>query len=56
MREFFVDSQGRMWYASSVNNKVGYFYLSDAAETKIAIAVGPARPRPFADEPSRVRS
>jgi len=29
MREFFLDSQGRMWYASSVNNKVGYFYFND---------------------------
>jgi hypothetical protein len=28
MREFFLDSQGRMWYASSVNNKVGYWYIS----------------------------
>jgi streptogramin lyase len=31
MREFFLDSHGRMWYASSVNNKVGYFYFNDAA-------------------------
>ena len=30
MREFLVDSQGRMWYSSSVNNKVGYFYFNDA--------------------------
>ena len=29
MREFFSDSQGRMWYASSVNNKIGYFYFND---------------------------
>jgi hypothetical protein len=29
MREFFLDSQGRMWYASSVNNKIGYFYFND---------------------------
>jgi virginiamycin B lyase len=28
MREFFRDSQGRMWYGSSPNNKVGYFYLA----------------------------
>jgi len=28
MREFFMDSQGRMWYASSVNNKVGYWYIN----------------------------
>jgi len=29
MREFFIDSQGRTWYASSVNNKVGYFYINN---------------------------
>ena len=29
MREFFLDSKGRMWYASSVNNKIGYFYFND---------------------------
>ena len=29
MREFFLDAQGRMWYASSVNNKIGYFYFND---------------------------
>jgi hypothetical protein len=38
MREFFIDSRGRMWYASSVNNKIGYFYLrddlNDASEQK----------------------
>jgi virginiamycin B lyase len=28
MREFFYDSQGRMWWASPSNNKVGYFYLA----------------------------
>jgi streptogramin lyase len=27
-REFFRDSQGRMWYGTSPNNKVGYFYLA----------------------------
>jgi hypothetical protein len=27
-REFFRDSEGRMWYGSSPNNKVGYFYLA----------------------------
>ena len=34
MREFFLDTKGRMWYASSVNNKIGYFYLTDASERK----------------------
>jgi hypothetical protein len=28
MREFFRDAQGRMWYGSAPNNKVGYFYLA----------------------------
>ena len=27
-REFFRDTQGRMWYGTSPNNKVGYFYLT----------------------------
>jgi hypothetical protein len=30
-REFFRDTQGRMWYGTSPNNKVGYFYLANAA-------------------------
>jgi hypothetical protein len=25
MKEFFLDAQGRMWYGSGPNNKVGYF-------------------------------
>jgi virginiamycin B lyase len=28
IREFFPDSDGRMWYGSPSNNKVGYFYLT----------------------------
>jgi len=32
MREFFRDSEGRMWYGSPSNNKVGYFYLTSAAK------------------------
>ena len=32
MREIFTDSKGRIWYASSVNNKVGYFYFDDSAD------------------------
>ena len=27
MREFFIDSKGRMWYGTPANNRVGYFYL-----------------------------
>ena len=30
MREFFIDAQDRIWFATPTNNKVGYFYLSDA--------------------------
>ena len=30
IREFFRDSEGRMWYGSPSNNKVGYFYLTGA--------------------------
>jgi hypothetical protein len=32
MREFFADSEGRMWFGSPANNKIGYFYLAGAAE------------------------
>jgi streptogramin lyase len=32
MREVFRDAQGRMWYGTSANNKVGYFYLTDDAD------------------------
>ncbi|MBZ5659892.1 MAG: carboxypeptidase regulatory-like domain-containing protein [Acidobacteriia bacterium] len=31
IREFFRDSEGRMWYGSPSNNKVGYFYLASPA-------------------------
>jgi virginiamycin B lyase len=30
LRELFLDSEGRMWYGTPSNNKVGYFYLTDA--------------------------
>ncbi len=30
MREFNMDAQGRMWYGSPANNKVGYFYVAGA--------------------------
>jgi virginiamycin B lyase len=30
IREFFRDPEGRMWYGSPSNNKVGYFYLTAA--------------------------
>jgi virginiamycin B lyase len=31
IREFFRDSEGRMWYGSPSNNRVGYFYLASPA-------------------------
>jgi virginiamycin B lyase len=31
IREFFRDSDGKMWYGSPSNNKVGYFYLTNAS-------------------------
>jgi virginiamycin B lyase len=32
MREFFIDAQGRIWFATPTNNRVGYFYLATATE------------------------
>ena len=32
MRELFLDSQGRMWFATPTNNRVGYFYLTEPTE------------------------
>jgi len=31
LREFFTDAEGRMWFGSPANNKVGYFYLAGAS-------------------------
>jgi virginiamycin B lyase len=31
IREILRDAQGRMWYGSPSNNKVGYFYLTGSA-------------------------
>ena len=31
MREFFIDAEGRIWFATPTNNRVGYFYLADAS-------------------------
>jgi hypothetical protein len=35
MREVFLDSRGRMWYARLVNNQVGYFYSADVPGQKL---------------------
>jgi virginiamycin B lyase len=32
MREFFIDAEGRIWFATPTNNRVGYFYLTGATE------------------------
>jgi streptogramin lyase len=29
IREFFLDNDGRLWYGTPSNNKVGYFYLKN---------------------------
>jgi streptogramin lyase len=31
IRELFRDAEGKLWYGSPSNNKVGYFYLASAA-------------------------
>jgi hypothetical protein len=28
MRDFFLDKDGRFWYGSPPNNKIGYFYIA----------------------------
>jgi len=28
MRDFFLDDQGRMWFGSPANDRLGYFYLA----------------------------
>ena len=32
IREIIRDSQGRMWYGTPSNNKVGYFYLTGGTD------------------------
>jgi streptogramin lyase len=32
MREFYLDAQGRMWFGTPANNKVGYFYLAGSSQ------------------------
>src|SRR5262249_17222811 len=41
MRDFFVDKDGRMWFGTPPNNRVGYFYISNKqrnAEVRSAAA------------------
>ena len=28
MKEFFLDAQGRLWWGSPPNNRVGYFWIA----------------------------
>jgi streptogramin lyase len=28
MRDFFLDKEGRIWFGTPPNNRVGYFYLA----------------------------
>jgi virginiamycin B lyase len=36
MRDFFQDADGRIWWGSQANNRVGYFYLAGAAASQRA--------------------
>ena len=38
MRDFFQDSDGRMWFGSQANNRVGYFYLAGSGTNQRAAA------------------
>jgi len=43
--EFFRDSQGRMWYGTAPNNKVGYFYLAGKSGSARCVATPCSAPR-----------
>jgi streptogramin lyase len=36
MRDFFQDTEGRIWWGSQANNRVGYFYLAGSAASQRA--------------------
>jgi virginiamycin B lyase len=36
MRDFFQDADGRIWWGSQPNNKVGYFYIASSANSQRA--------------------
>ena len=38
MRDFFQDAEGRMWWGSQSNNRIGYFYLTGKGTTQRAAA------------------
>jgi hypothetical protein len=37
MRDFFQDADGRIWWCSQANNRVGYFYLAGPAASQRAV-------------------
>ena len=38
MRDFFQDADGRTWFGSQANNRVGYFYLAGSSTSQRAAA------------------
>ena len=36
MRDFFQDADGRIWWGSQANNRVGYFYLAGSGASQRA--------------------
>jgi hypothetical protein len=36
MRDFFQDAEGRIWWGSQANNRVGYFFLTGSAASQRA--------------------
>jgi hypothetical protein len=36
MRDFFQDAEGRTWFGSQANNRVGYFYLAGSGTNQLA--------------------
>jgi hypothetical protein len=36
MRDFFQDAEGRIWWGSQPNNRVGYFYLARSGASQRA--------------------
>ncbi len=41
MRDFFQDAEGRMWWGSQANNRVGYFYLAGSGASQRAAMDAP---------------
>jgi hypothetical protein len=43
VRDFFQNAEGRIWWGSQANNRVGYFYLAGSSASQRA-AVDAQRP------------